>query len=53
MTSQVQTMYSPGPDNGFILRDSAESAGASQEQRFQPREGTPDTQDPSLYVAWN
>ena len=46
-------MYSPGPDNGFIVRDAAEGDAAFPEQTYQAREGTPDAQDPSLYVAWN
>jgi hypothetical protein len=52
VTSQTQAMYSPGPDDGFIVRDSAEGSLFPQ-QTYQAREDTPDVQDPSLYVAWN
>ncbi len=50
-TSQVQAMYS-GTNNGFILRDRTEGDAASPEQKYQSREGTPDTQDPQLRVSW-
>ena len=50
-TAHVEAMYS-GTNNGFILRDSAEGSAAAPEQKYQAREGTPDTQDPTLIVAW-
>jgi hypothetical protein len=50
-TQHVEAMYS-GANNGFVLRDSSESSAASPEQKYQAREGSPDSQDPFLTVSW-
>lgn len=51
VAAQVQAMYS-GTNNGFVVRDQTENSGAAAEQKYQAREGTPDTQDPELRVSW-
>jgi hypothetical protein len=52
VTSQVQAMYSPGPNDGFVIRDESEGDPASPEQKYQSRDGTPDGQDPELVVTF-
>jgi hypothetical protein len=47
----VQAMYA-GTNNGFLIKDSADSALLSVQQVFQSRNGTPDTQDPQLVVTF-
>lgn len=53
VTSQVQAMYGPGPNNnGFLVRDQSEDAPESPEQKYQSRQGSPDSQDPQLVVTF-
>ncbi len=47
--SQVQTMYSPGPDDGFLLKDQTENAAASPQQKYESKENT---NDPQLVVTF-
>jgi len=49
VTSQVQAMYSPGPNDGFLVRDQTEDSAASPEQKYESRENT---NDPELIVNW-
>jgi hypothetical protein len=49
--SQVQAMYS-GTNNGFLVKDSADSAVLSVTQTYQSRNGTPDSQDPELRLTF-
>jgi hypothetical protein len=49
VTSQVQAMYPPGSNNGFIVRDSTEGSAAAPEQKFDSRENV---NDPQLIVSW-
>ena len=51
VTSQVQAMYS-GTNNGFLLKDSNETALLNAAQVYQSREGTPNSQDPSLSITF-
>jgi hypothetical protein len=51
VTQQVFDMYA-GANQGFVVRDSSEDSPASPEQKYQAREGTPDSQDPQLVVTW-
>lgn len=53
VTAQTQVLYSPGPNNGFVIRDSAEGSATLSQQVYQAREGAPDSRDPTLYLAWN
>lgn len=50
VTTQVQAMYS-GANNGLMLRDANEGNG-KDEQQYQARDATPDSQDPKLTVSW-
>jgi hypothetical protein len=47
----VQAMYS-GTNNGFLVKDTQDSAVLSVTQIYQSREGTPNTQDPELRVTF-
>jgi large repetitive protein len=49
--SQTQAMYA-GADNGFLVKDSADSAVLSVQQIYQSRNGTPDSQDPQLVLTF-
>ena len=40
VTEQVQAQYDSGTNHGFLIRDSVETAGSTQEQRFASRETT-------------
>jgi hypothetical protein len=51
VTQQVLDMYGT-VNNGFVVRDSSEDSGEGPEQKYQAREGTPDSQDPQLVVTW-
>jgi hypothetical protein len=51
VTDHVQAMYA-GVNNGFVLRDGSESAGTSPEQKYQSREGSINSQDPTLVVTF-
>ena len=51
VTAQAQAMYS-GTNNGFVVRDQTENSNPARSQTYQAREGTPDTQDPELRIAW-
>jgi hypothetical protein len=46
---QVEAMYG-GVDDGFLIKDSVDSAVLSPHQSYQGREGTPDGQDPQLVL---
>lgn len=50
VTSQVTLMYS-GTNNGFLVRDEAESAGSLQDQEYQSREGG--SNDPELVINFS
>ena len=50
VTSQVQSMYS-GANNGFLIMDSAETAGR-REQRFTSREGPTVANRPKLEITF-
>jgi hypothetical protein len=47
----VQAMYA-GTNNGFLIKDSVDSAVLSVQQVFQSRNGTPDGQDPQLVLTF-
>ena len=49
--AQVQAMYS-GTNNGFLVKDSADSAVLSVSQTYQSRNGSPDSQDPELRLTF-
>jgi hypothetical protein len=49
--AHVQAMYS-GTNNGFLVKDSQDSAVASVQQTYQSREGTPNGQDPELRLTF-
>ena len=49
--SQTAAMYA-GANNGFLIKDSVDSAVLSVQQIYQSRNGTPDTQDPQLVLTF-
>jgi hypothetical protein len=52
VTSLVESMYS-GTNDGFVLKDTSETGGFSLLQIYQSREGTTDTHDPQLVIAFS
>lgn len=51
MVTLVEALYM-GPNNGFVLRDATEGASSAPEQKYQSRQGSPDSQDPELVVTF-
>lgn len=49
--AQTAAMYA-GANNGFLVKDSADSAVLSVQQIYQSRNGTPDSQDPQLVLSF-
>lgn len=48
---QVQAMYS-GANQGFLVKDSQDSAVLAVQQSYQSRDGTPHAQDPELRLTF-
>jgi large repetitive protein len=51
VTSQVQAMYAPGANNGFLIRDAAENGGGF-DQGFHSREKGADN-PPQLVISFD
>jgi hypothetical protein len=52
VTSQVEAIFAAGANNGFLIRDATENAGAGPEQQFHSREKAPDN-PPQLVLTFS